>query len=53
MPMGNFILLRCGSLYADVKLLASVGILELKAAGKRDAVKPVALYSGFELDLAA
>jgi predicted transcriptional regulator len=41
------------NVYADVKLLASVGILELKAAGKRDAVKPVALYSGFELDLAA
>lgn len=41
------------NVYADVKLLASVGILELKGAGKRDAVRPVALYSGIELDLVA
>lgn len=41
------------NVYDDVHLLASVGILELKGAGKREAVKPVALYSGIELDLAA
>lgn len=41
------------NVYADVQLLASVGILELKGQGKRDAVKPVALYSGIELDLTA
>ena len=41
------------NVYADVKLLASVGILELKSAGKRDAVRPVALYNGIELDLVA
>ncbi len=41
------------NVYADVQLLASVGILELKGTGKRDAVRPVALYSGIELDLVA
>lgn len=41
------------NVYADVQLLHSVGILELKGAGKRDAVRPVALYSGIELDLVA
>ncbi|MCM2278161.1 MAG: hypothetical protein NDJ89_08800 [Oligoflexia bacterium] len=44
------------NVHADVQLLASVGILELrelKGANKRDAVRPVALYSGIELDLAA
>ena len=41
------------NVYADVQLLSSVGILELKGHGKRDAVRPVALYSGIELNLAA
>ena len=41
------------NVYADVKLLAAVGILELKGAGRRDAVRPVALYNGIELDLVA
>lgn len=41
------------NVYSDVRLLASVGVLELKGAGKRDAVRPVALYNGIELDLVA
>jgi predicted transcriptional regulator len=41
------------NVHSDVKMLAEVGLLELKATGKRDAVKPVAKYSAFELDLAA
>lgn len=42
------------NVYADVKLLAEVGLLELRSSGKkREAVMPVAKYSGLELDLAA
>ena len=42
------------NVYADIRLLSSVGILELKGARKRrDAIRPVALYSGIELDLVA
>lgn len=41
------------NVHSDVKMLAEVGLLDLKATGKRDAVKPVAKYSGFEVDLAA
>lgn len=41
------------NVYADVKLLASIGILELKGSGKRDAVRPVALYNGIDLNLVA
>ena len=41
------------NVHSDVKMLADVGLLELKATGKRDAMKPVAKYSGFEVDLAA
>lgn len=42
------------NVHADVKLLAEVGLLELKTSGKkRSAVMPVAKYSGLELDLAA
>ncbi len=40
------------NVHSDVKILAEVGFLELKATGKRDAVKPVAKYSGLEVDLA-
>lgn len=41
------------NVHSDVKMLAEVGLLELRPTGKRDAVKPVAKYSGFEVDLAA
>ncbi len=41
------------NVHSDVRLLADIGLLELKATGKRDAVKPIAKYSGFEVDLAA
>ncbi len=41
------------NIYADVHLLSAVGILELRSVGKRDSVRPVALYSGIELDLVA
>ena len=39
------------NVHADVKLLAEVGLLELRSSGKkREAVMPVAKYSGLELD---
>jgi predicted transcriptional regulator len=41
------------NVYADVKLLSEIGLVELKPTGKRDSVRPVAKYSGFEVDLAA
>lgn len=41
------------NVYSDVKLLAEIGLVELKPTGKRDSVRPVAKYSGFEVDLAA
>ena len=42
------------NVHADVKLLADVGLIELRTSGKkRSAVMPVARYSGLELDLAA
>ena len=41
------------NVHSDVKMLAEVGLLELKATGKRDAFMPIAKYSGFEVDLAA
>ncbi|MBI4405027.1 MAG: hypothetical protein HY537_12765 [Deltaproteobacteria bacterium] len=41
------------NVHTDVKVLAEVGFIELKSSGSRDAVTPVAKYSGFELDLAA
>ncbi len=42
------------NVHADVKLLADVGLIELRTSGKkRSAVIPVARYSGLELDLAA
>lgn len=41
------------NIYSDVKLLAEIGFLTLKPTGKRDAIKPIAKYSGFEVDLAA
>jgi predicted transcriptional regulator len=42
------------NVHSDVKLLADVGLIELRTSGKkRSAVMPVARYSGLELDLAA
>ena len=41
------------NVYSDVKVLAEIGLIELKQTGKRDSVMPVAKYSGFEVDLAA
>ena len=41
------------NVHSDVKILADVGLIALRASGKRAAVMPVAVYSGFELDLAA
>jgi predicted transcriptional regulator len=41
------------NVHSDVKMLAEIGLLELKPSGKRSAVKPIAKYSGFEVDLAA
>lgn len=41
------------NVHSDVKVLVDVGLLELKATGSRDALKPIAKYSGFEVDLAA
>jgi predicted transcriptional regulator len=39
------------NVYADVKLLVEISLVELKPTGKRDAVRPVAKYSGIEIDL--
>ncbi len=41
------------NVYTDIKLLSEVGFLDLKSGGKKFAVRPVAKYSGFEIDLAA
>ena len=42
------------NVHSDLKLLADVGLIELRrSSGKRDAVKPVAMYCGLDLDLAA
>ncbi len=42
------------NVHADVRLLAEVGLLELRTSGKKKAaVMPIAKYSGLELDLAA
>ncbi len=41
------------NVHSDVKMLVDVGLLELKSTGKRDAFKPIAKFSGFEVDLAA
>jgi predicted transcriptional regulator len=41
------------NVYEDVQALARHGLIELRKTGKRGAIKPVAKYSGIELDLAA
>jgi predicted transcriptional regulator len=41
------------NVHSDVKVLEQVGLITLKASGARDSMKPVAKYSGFELDLVA
>ena len=42
------------NVYSDIRLLVEIGLVDLKLhEGKRDAARPVAKYSGFEVDLAA
>ena len=42
------------NVYSDVRLLVEIGLVDLKLhEGTRDAARPVAKYSGFEVDLAA
>lgn len=41
------------NVHTDVKLLAEVGLIDLKSHGRRESLKPIAKYSGLELDLAA
>ena len=41
------------SVYADVKILAEAGLLEIQMQGLEDSVVPLAKYSGFEFDFAA
>ena len=41
------------NVYSDVKLLCEIGLVDMKPNGKRDSFRPVAKYSGFEVDLAA
>lgn len=40
------------NVYSDIKLLVEIGMVELKPSGKRHSVRPVAKYSGYEVDLA-
>jgi predicted transcriptional regulator len=39
------------NVHADVTFLADLGLVELKAEGKRKTLVPVARFSGIELDL--
>ena len=41
------------NVHTDVKILADLGLIDLKPSGNRSALKPVALFSGLEFDLAA
>lgn len=41
------------NVHSDVRLLVEIGFVALKRSGARAATKPVARYSGYELDLAA
>lgn len=41
------------NVYSDIKVLSDIGLIELKKDIKRDSVKPIAKYSGIEVDLAA
>ena len=41
------------NVHSDVVLLSELGFIELKARGAREAIMPVAKYSGFEVNLAA
>lgn len=42
------------NVYSDVKFLQEIGFLQLKEqSGKRSSLRPVAKYSGYEVDLAA
>ena len=42
------------NVYSDIRLLVEIGLIDLKLhEGKRDAARPVAKYSGYEVDLAA
>ncbi|HXQ22034.1 MAG TPA: hypothetical protein VN812_10215 [Candidatus Acidoferrales bacterium] len=41
------------NVYADVMFLADVGLIELKAEGKRKTLIPIARFGGIEVDLGA
>ena len=42
------------NVYSDTKILEEIGLVDLKhSESRRDSIRPVAKYSGFELDLAA
>ena len=42
------------NVYSDIRLLVEIGLIDLKLhEGKHDAARPVAKYSGYEVDLAA
>jgi predicted transcriptional regulator len=41
------------NVHADVMLLADLGLIELRAEGKRNTLKPIPRYSGIEVDWAA
>ncbi|HLG20313.1 MAG TPA: hypothetical protein VI895_10930 [Bdellovibrionota bacterium] len=41
------------NVHSDVLLLSELGFIELKSQGQREAITPVAKYSGFEVNLAA
>jgi len=41
------------NVYSDVRFLADIGLIDLRAAGPRKALVPVAKFGGIELALAA
>jgi predicted transcriptional regulator len=41
------------NVHADVTFLADLGLIELKAEGKRKTLVPVARFAGIEVDLSA
>ncbi len=42
------------NVYSDTKIFEEIGLVDLKhSESRRDSIRPVAKYSGFELDLAA
>ncbi|MFI5395558.1 MAG: hypothetical protein ACHQ9S_08495 [Candidatus Binatia bacterium] len=39
------------NVYADVRFLADLGLIELKEEGKRKTLVPIARFAGIEVDL--